>query len=166
VKMTRMHAVAAVTVMCVGAALGAVACGGSGGSEGSGGSGGSGGGGSKTKAEAQRFLNELDAAVRQGDTDVRVSRLNPAVIQRYGEQQCRDFITAQPPDQTRRDRVKRVAKEAPFQYSDDGAPPVNAAVVHVKATIQGKRGDRNLHLARADGRLTYFIDCGNPLPGQ
>ena len=143
---------AAITITCFGAA---VACGDSGS-----------GASRKAKAEARRFLNELDAAVRDGNIDLLVARLNPAVIQRYGEQQCRDFIAAQPPDQTRRDRVRTVAKEEPFQYSDDGAPPVNAVVVHVKATIHGKKGDRNLHLARADGGLTYFIDCGNPLPGQ
>ena len=147
-NVTRIRVAAAITMTCLGAAFAVGACGGSGGN-------GSKAtadtkaqsGNSATRAEAQKFLNEL-------------------VIERYGEQQCRDFLAGQPPDQTRRDRVKTVSKEEPFRYSNDGAPPVNTVVVHVKATIQGKKGDRNLHLARANGGLTYFIDCGSPLVRQ
>jgi hypothetical protein len=156
----KLRVAAAITITCLGAAVAIGACGDSGSS------GSSGGKQSKEKVEAQRFLNELDAAVRQGDLDLRIARLNPAVIQRYGEQQCRDFLASLPQDATRRDRVKTVEKVEPFQYSNDGAAPVDAMVVHVKGTVQGKKGDRNLHLARVNGQLTYFIDCGTPLPGQ
>lgn len=166
-NVTRIHVAAAITMTCLGAAFAVGACGGS---DGDGSKAKAGAtaqsGNSAPRAEAQKFLDELDAAVRQGNIDVRVARLHPAVIERYGEQQCRDFLAGQPPDQTRRDRVKTVSKEQPFQYSDDGAPPVNTVVVHVKATVQSKKGDRNLHLARANGGLTYFIDCGNPLVRQ
>ena len=166
-NVTRIRVAAAITMTCLGAAFAVGACGGSGG-DGSKATADTKAqsGNSATRAEAQKFLNELDTAVRQGNIDVRVARLHPAVIERYGEQQCRDFLAGQPPDQTRRDRVKTVSKEEPFRYSNDGAPPVNTVVVHVKATIQGKKGDRNLHLARANGGLTYFIDCGSPLVRQ
>lgn len=33
----------------------------------------------------------------------------------------------------------------------------------VRETRLGKKADRDLHLARVGGQLTYFIDCGNPL---
>jgi hypothetical protein len=36
----------------------------------------------------------------------------------------------------------------------------------VRATIKGKKGDRNIHLARVNGQLTYFIDCGQPGAAQ
>jgi hypothetical protein len=36
----------------------------------------------------------------------------------------------------------------------------------VKETNKGKKGDRNIHLARVNGQLTYFIDCGQPLAAQ
>jgi hypothetical protein len=150
--MNRYRVGIAVVAVCVVLALGGF--GGSGGSD-----------RSKAKAEAQQFLNELDQAVREGNTDFRVGRLHPAVIERYGEQQCRDFLATQV-DTTRRDRVKRVRKEEPFEFSNDGAPPINAVVVHVRATIKGKKGDRNLHLARVNGQFTYFVDCGTPLPPQ
>ena len=64
------------------------------------------------------FLNVLDAAVRSGDVDLRLARLNPAVIARYGEQQCRDFLAGQQ-DATRRDRVKKVGKPESYEYASD-----------------------------------------------
>jgi hypothetical protein len=43
---------------------------------------------------------------------------------------------------------------------------VAALPVQVPATMKGKKGDRNIHLARVNGQLTYFIDCGDPLMRQ
>jgi hypothetical protein len=162
--MTRTRVALAITAACVGVMVLLGGCGGSGGSASA--SGGS-GGGRKAKAEAQRFLNELDTAVREGNTDLRIARLNPAVIERYGEQQCRDFLATQV-DDTRRDRVKRVGKPEPFEYAtDDQTVTIPDSIpVQVRATIKGKKGDRNLHLARVNGQLTYFIDCGQPLARQ
>jgi hypothetical protein len=125
------------------------------------------GGGSKAKAEVKKFLNEIDAAARAGNVDLRLARLNPAVIARYGDQQCRDFLAGQQ-DATRKDRVKKVGKPETFEYSTDSqtATIADALPVQVRATIKGKKGDRNIHLARVNGQLTYFIDCGQPLPAQ
>jgi hypothetical protein len=125
------------------------------------------GGGSKAKSEVKKFLNELDAAVRSGDVDLRLARLNPAVITRYGEQQCRDFLAGQQ-DATRKDMVKKVGKPESYEYTSDkqSATIADALPVQVRATIKGKKGDRNIHLARVNGQLTYFIDCGQPLAAQ
>jgi hypothetical protein len=130
-------------------------------------SGSDGGGGSKAKSEVKKFLNELDAAVRSGNVDLRLARLNPAVIARYGEQQCRDFLAGQQ-DATRKDKVKKVGKPESFEYATDrqSATIADALPVQVRATIKGKKGDRNIHLARVNGQLTYFIDCGQPLAAQ
>jgi hypothetical protein len=162
--MTRFRSTIA-TAACAGLVIALGACGGSDASAGSAGSGGS--GSKKAKKEAQAFLNELDTAVREGNTDLRIARLNPAVIDRYGEQQCRDFLAGQE-DNTRRDRVKSVGKPEPFEYATDKQTVTvpDALPVQVRATIKGKKGDRNIHLARVNGQLTYFIDCGQPLPAQ
>jgi hypothetical protein len=159
VSVTRVR-VAAAIMSCLGAAIVIGACSSSGGA----GDGGSG----KAKAEAQNFLDQLDAAVRRGDIDFRVARLNPAVIERYGEQQCRDFLAGQPPDNTRRDRVKRVGKPESFEYDTDklSVTIADATPVLVRETRLGKKADRDLHLARVNGGLTYFIDCGAPLGPQ
>jgi hypothetical protein len=119
------------------------------------------------KAEVQQFLDELDAAVREGNTDVRLARLNPAVVARYGEEQCRLFLDGQQ-DTTRRNKVKRVGKPKNYAYVTDNlsATVPDTLPVFVRATINKKKGDRNLNLARVNGQLTYFIDCGDPLPQQ
>jgi hypothetical protein len=125
------------------------------------------GGGSKAKSEVQKFLNQLSAAVRKNDVDFRIAHLHPTVIERYGEQQCRDFLAGQQ-DATRRDKVKTVGKPESYEYASDNqsATVPDALPVQVRATIKGKKGDRNIHLARVNGQLTYFIDCGQPLAAQ
>ena len=165
---------AAIPMTCLSAAVAVGACGGSdgGGGESKSTAKTSAPGGSApkaaTKAEVQQFLAQLDTAVRQGNIDFRVARLNPAVVERYGEQQCRDFLSAQPPDNTRRDRVTRVGKPESFEYDTDNLSVTiaDAIPVHVRATRMGKKADQNLHLARVNGELTYFIDCGAPLVRQ
>lgn len=139
----------------------AVACGGSGSAKDN--------GKGKASESPQKFLDKLNAAVREGDTDTRVALLHPAVIDRYGEQQCRDFLsTPETQDTTRKDKVQRVEKPKPFEFTtDDGALPIpNAQQVLVQETYQGKKSRREIHVARVDGQYRYFIDCGVPLPRQ
>ena len=157
--MTRIRTALLIPAACLAAALLFCACSSASGSDS--------GGGSKAKSEVKKFLNELDAAVRSGNVDLRLARLNPAVIARYGEQQCRDFLAGQQ-DPTRRDRVKKVGKPETYEYATDNqsATIADALPVQVRATIKGKKGDRNIHLARVNGQLTYFIDCGQPLAAQ
>jgi len=152
--MTRIQITRPATAICVVATLALGAC--SGGSDG--------GGGSKAKAEVKKFLNEVDAAARAGNVDLRLARLNPAVIARYGEQQCRDFLAGQH-DPTRKDTVTTVGKPESYQYATDNqsATIPDALPVQVRETNRGKKGDRNIHLARVNGQLTYFIDCGQPI---
>jgi hypothetical protein len=152
--MSRIRITRPATAICVAATLALGAC--SGGSDG--------GGGSKAKAEVKKFLNELDAAARAGNVDLRLARLNPAVIARYGEQQCRDFLAGQH-DPTRKDTVTKVGKPESYQYATDNKSAIipDALPVQVRETNKGKKGDRNIHLARVNGQLTYFIDCGQPL---
>ena len=158
--MRRTRLALPVTAVCVAASLALGACSSAGGSDG-------GGGGSKTKSEVQKFLNEVDAAVRAGNVDLRLARLNPAVIARYGEPQCRDFLAGQQ-DATRKDKVKKVSKPESFEFATDNqsATVTDSLPVQVRETNKGKKGDRNIHLARVNGQLTYFIDCGQPLAAQ
>jgi hypothetical protein len=158
-SMTRIRTALVLPAACLAATLLFGACSSASGSDS--------GGGSKAKSEVKKFLNELDAAARSGDVDARIARLNPAVIARYGEQQCRDFLAGQQ-DATRKDKVKKVGKPETYEYASDNqsATVADALPVQVRATIKGKKGDRNIHLARVNGQLTYFIDCGQPLAAQ
>jgi hypothetical protein len=157
-NMTRIRIRRPAAAVCVAATLALGACSG-GGSDG--------GGSSKAKAEVKKFLNEIDTAARSGNVDARLARLNPAVIARYGEQQCRDFLAGQQ-DATRKDKVTSVGKPESYEYATDNQSAVipDALPVQVKETNKGKKGDRNIHLARVNGQLTYFIDCGQPLAAQ
>ena len=157
--MTRIRTALVILAACLAATLFVDACSTASGSDS--------GGGSKAKAEVKKFLNEIGAAVRKNDVGFRLAHLHPAVIERYGEQQCRDFLAAAP-DTTRRDRVKKVGKPEPYEYASDKASATipESLPVLTKETNKGKKGDRNIHLARVNGQLTYFIDCGQPLPAQ
>jgi hypothetical protein len=157
--MTRIHTALVIPSACLAAALLFGACSSASGSDS--------GGGSKAKTEVRKFLNELDSAVRSGNVDLRLARLHPTVIARYGEQQCRDFLASQQ-DATRRDKVKKVGKPESFEYATDNQSGTiaDSLPVQVQETIKGKKRERNIHLARVNGQLTYFIDCGQPLPAQ
>ena len=157
--MTRIRTALVLPAACLAASLLFGACSSASGSDG--------GGGSKAKSEVKKFLNEIDAAVHSGNVELRLARLNPAVIARYGEQQCRDFLAGQQ-DTTRKDKVTKVGKPETFEYATDKQSTniPDALPVQVRETNKGKKGDRNIHLARVNGQLTYFIDCGLPLTAQ
>ena len=157
--MTRIRTALVIPSACLAAALLSGACSSASGSDS--------GGGSKAKAEVQKFLSQLSAAVRNNDVDFRFAHLHPTVIERYGEQQCRDFL-AGAQDTTRRDRVKKVGKPETYEYATDKASATipESLPVLTKETNKGKKGDRSIHLARVNGQLTYFTDCGQPLAAQ
>jgi hypothetical protein len=140
--------------------VGVTACGGSDSGNGSG----------EDGTAIQKFFDQLDEAVRKGDTDFRVARLHPAVIDRYGEQQCRDFLSSPQaaPDPSRKDKVERVDKPESFDFTtDDGAVSIpDAQLVLVEETFRKKTTTRELHVAKIDGEFRYFIDCGTPLMRQ
>jgi hypothetical protein len=158
-SLTRIRTALVIPSACLAAALLFGACSSASGSDG--------GGGSKAKSEVQKFLNQLSAAVRNNDVDFRIAHLHPTVIERFGEQQCRDFLAGQQ-DATRKDRVKKVGKPESYEFASDklSATIPESLPVLTKETNKGKKGDRNIHLARVNGQLTYFIDCGQPLAAQ
>ena len=112
----------------------------------------------------QDFLDRLADAVRSGDVDFQVERLHPAVIDRYGEDQCRSFFESRT-DPTRAYAVTSVAPDPqPFDYATDGGSETidGTTVVHATVTQDGQTGPATLHLAELDDELTYFVDCGEP----
>ena len=107
------------------------------------------------------FLAQLGAALRQGDVDVLLSRLDPAVIQRFGVNACRAHLS-QLRDPT-----------ASFSVLSTGTPGVyvfatgsqrtevpDTVPVSVRFTERGVTRTETVHLARlASGRLAWFTDC-------
>jgi hypothetical protein len=112
----------------------------------------------------QQFLDQLSAAVRAGDVAFQLDRLHPAVIDRYGTDQCRADIATRT-DPSRRYVVKSVSPSArPYDYASDGQTVTIAAAVTVEADVvdHGQTQPVTLHLAKTDATYAYFSDCGTP----
>lgn len=113
------------------------------------------------------FLAGFTAAVQDGDVDWLLVRLNPAVIQRYGEDQCRSYLRSSVIDPTMRLQVSGVTGPGTWQWSTDGRSTVVDEVYRVDAHrfLRGSETTGNLWLANVDGNLTWFADCGTPQRG-
>jgi hypothetical protein len=109
----------------------------------------------------QKFADEYDTAVRSGEVDYRIAHLHPAVLARYGEDQCRTFL-ATLRDRTRRTKVESIGKREPFEYASANVSITipGTLPVQVKQTLWGKTVERHIHVAFVDGKYSYFIDCG------
>lgn len=111
----------------------------------------------------QEFLPLFGAAFRSGDAAFLLSRLHPAVITLYGQQQCETY-TATLTDPSRAYRFTSVSAPGPYAYSPDGRsiqiPDV--LTVRVRQTAYGQRTTGPIHLAVVDGTVRWFTDCGTP----
>jgi hypothetical protein len=112
----------------------------------------------------QQFLDALATAVRAGDVAFQLDRLHPAVIDRYGTDQCRANIATRT-DPSRHYVVKSVSPAGrPYDYASDGKTVTIAAAITVEADVvdHGQTQPVTVHLAKADGRYAYFSDCRTP----
>lgn len=119
-------------------------------------------------AEGPReFVAGFTTAVQNGDVDWLLSRLNPVVIQRYGEDQCRSYLRSSVIDPTMRLQVSAVSGPGTWEWSTDGRSTVVDEVYRVDAHrfLRGSETTGNLWLANVDGQLTWFADCGTPQRG-
>ncbi len=106
------------------------------------------------------FLGLLAAAYRSDDVDFLVSRLNPAVIERFGEEACRANLTF-PPDPTAAFTVKSVSEPQPYDYKTDTRTTTvpNTLFVDVDQVGGGSTQAVTVHLTPVDGKLTWFRNC-------
>jgi hypothetical protein len=106
------------------------------------------------------FLGLLAAAYRTDDIDFLVSRLNPAVTERFGEEACRASLTFTP-DPTAAFTVKSVSAPQPYDYKTDTRTTTvpNTLFVDVDQVGGGSTQAVTVHLTPVDGRLTWFRNC-------
>jgi hypothetical protein len=113
--------------------------------------------------EATDFVKQLDKAIRSGDTAYLFSHLHPAVIARYGAQQCRQYLSSF--DRSIR-RELRSSPSAPgtYAYTTDGKTTNVPDVVAIAVDLVGPAGPQRvaLHTAKVDGTYRWFTDCGTP----
>jgi hypothetical protein len=111
-----------------------------------------------------QFLLALGNAFRVGDTNFLMSRLNPAVIGRYGTPQCLSTLaTAQDP--SAEFIVKTVSEPIEFAWTTDERTVTvpGTLTVEVDRVQRGVTQAAALHLTAVDGQFTWFVDCGNPI---
>jgi hypothetical protein len=111
-----------------------------------------------------QFLAALAGAFRAGDTNYLMSRLNPAVIGRYGNPQCLSTLaTAQDP--SAEFVVKTVSEPAEFAWTTDErtVPVADTLTVEVDRVQRGVTQAAVLHVTPVNGQFTWFVDCGNPI---
>ena len=107
------------------------------------------------------FLNELAAAMRQGDANFMFSRLNSAVIARYGSPACRTAVTTYT-DPTAAFTIQSTSSPSDYTYTAAGVTTVVPDTITLQAifTHQGQPNPVTVHLSRIrSGILTWYTDC-------
>jgi len=114
-------------------------------------------------AAISAFLPRFSQSMQTGDAAFLTSALDPAVLARYGEAQCRSDVGAVATDPTANVVLKGFASgPEPFTYASDGQSTVvpNSYTVAVTRTANGAAQDTTLHLSvDTAGAVHWFTDC-------
>jgi hypothetical protein len=113
-----------------------------------------------TTRDAKRFVAELNAAFKSKNVSFLVGHLHPAVISRYGRDQCRSYLTTLV-GQSPRVSAHAYGAAADYVYTSDGLSTTVPDVVPVNAMVMvaGRSTDTTVHVTRTQ----WFTDCGNPV---
>ncbi|MEW5989891.1 MAG: hypothetical protein AB1736_00920 [Chloroflexota bacterium] len=124
--------------------------------------------GAETEAAIRGFLDELVAAIRAGEVHAMAGRLHDATIDRYGLAACETKLANDQADATYEVVIVEIHPLAPWDYITDERTTTiaEAWTIDADVTAQGTTARRQVHLAPMDGEVTWFSDCGDPLPGQ
>jgi hypothetical protein len=113
----------------------------------------------RTTRDAKRLIAQLNGAFRTKNVAFLLDHLHPAVISRYGTNECRTHLTTLVGE---RPRITAHGYGAPvdYLYSSDGLSATVHNVVPVRATvtISGKPTGTTVHVTGT----RWFTDCGMP----
>jgi hypothetical protein len=107
------------------------------------------------------FLNQLASAMRQGDVNFMLSRLNSAVIARYGSPACRAAVATYT-DPTAAFAIQSTSSPSDYTYTAAGVTTVIPDTIALQAifTHQGQPNPVTVHITRIrSGVLTWYTDC-------
>jgi hypothetical protein len=118
-----------------------------------------------TSQGATAFVAQLDTALASGDTNFTLAHLHPAVIDRYGVDECRAYVA------TLKDPSKHFAVHGnvtppqDYTYASDGKSTVVPGVVGVTASVvtPASTTPTVVHTVVVDGLYRWFTDCGAPV---
>jgi hypothetical protein len=112
------------------------------------------------------FISAFNTAFADADVEALMALLNPAVVERYGENACLTYLQSVV-ENTIEVEVVEVLSFGWWTWELDDLETEfdNVYTVLVNATAQGQTVEQEIHYAQLeDGTLTWFTDCGDPLP--
>jgi hypothetical protein len=115
-----------------------------------------------TPAETpEEFLADLAAAFRASDVEFKLARLHPAVIERFGEELCRTYLSTIAPDASAAFVVTSVSEPADYDWTIAGQTTTvpETVSVEVTRTANGVASAATVHLTPVDGQLRWYTDC-------
>lgn len=106
------------------------------------------------------FLSELASAIRTGDVTFLVSRLHPAVIQRFGIAACQAKLNTTA-DPTARFTVQSVSAPTTYTWTTDTRTTQVPDTISVAVTRVsfGQTSSGIVHIAAVNGQQRWFTNC-------
>jgi hypothetical protein len=106
----------------------------------------------------------LERAFRAGDGDALYARLDPIVLDAYGEEQCQAFMAAVEPIDVRLEVTDAGEPETWTFGQRDGFEVEVADAIPLEVTQTTASGTSAIesHVHRVDDQLRWFTDSGNP----
>ena len=88
------------------------------------------------------------------------------MIDRYGASACEAKLASDVADPTYAVDIVAIHPLAPWDYVTDGRTTTiaQAWTVDANVTTLGATSSREVHVAPMDGAVSWFTDCGDPLP--
>lgn len=114
------------------------------------------------------FFAALGEAFRSGDARFLTSRLHQAVLDRYGDEQCRTALRNTVVPDYAVEILSVAEEEAAFVYETDGLRRRvhGATTVRVRFTQDGETfTETDTHIVLDGDRYRWLTDCGTPLAG-
>ena len=119
--------------------------------------------GAGAQASIVDFLSQFSSASQKADVAFLAGALDPAVLARYGRDQCTTDLSAVPADPSANLTFKAITSgPEPYTYTSDAQSTVvpNTYTVAVSRTANGTTTDSSLHLSiDPAGSVHWFTDC-------
>jgi hypothetical protein len=116
--------------------------------------------------ELQEFFNDYNARFQVADIDGLLSLLHPAVLDLYGFNACQAYLTTAVEKPIEIEVLQVLAFES-WTWEIDGHSTLidDAYSIQVGVSAGGQTIQQSMHLGQdEDGSITWFTDCGEPLP--
>ncbi len=115
-------------------------------------------------ARLQHFLHLFDEAQRNRDGAALLSMLDDAALDRYGQAQCESYLDEVAGSATDFTLISAVAKPYVYMTDDASTPIPDAWAVQVQLNLGGSESELEMHLRVTDDEVSWFTDCGDPIP--